>query len=71
MSTRKSLAAWDAAVNKYLTTRHALGRLYENEEYTLGHLRRFLMREGAGDLNEQHFNRWRAAFLSTQQSHSY
>jgi integrase len=62
MSTRKSLAAWDAAVNKYLTTRHALGRLYENEEYTLGHLRRFLVREGAGDLNEQHFNRWRAAF---------
>ena len=34
MPTRNPLAAWDAAVTAYLTNRRALGRMYENEEYT-------------------------------------
>ena len=62
MSTRNPLAAWDAAVTAYLTNRRALGRVYEKEEYTLNRVRRFLLSEGARDLDEQLFNRWRAPF---------
>lgn len=62
MSTRNLLVAWDAAVTAYLTSRRALGRLYEKEEYTLNHLRRLLLSEHAVELDEQLFNRWRAPF---------
>jgi len=62
MRTRKPLAAWDAAITAYLTNRRALGRLFDKEEYTLDHLRRFLVQAGAGDLDEQLFDRWRASF---------
>lgn len=62
MSTRNPLAAWDAAVTAYLHNRHALGRTYDKEEYTLKRLRRFLLSEGAHDLDEQLFDRWRAPF---------
>ena len=62
MSTRNHLAAWDSAVATYLTNRRALGRIYEKEEYTLNHVRRFLVSEHAADLDEQRFDRWRAPF---------
>ena len=62
MSTRNPQAAWDSAVATYLTNRRALGRIYEKEEYTLNHVRRFLVVERAADLDEQRFDRWRAPF---------
>lgn len=62
MSTRNPLAAWDAAVKAYLANRRALGRVYEKEEYTLNHVRRFLAGQHATDLNEQFFARWREPF---------
>src|SRR5688572_10788160 len=62
MGTRKPLAAWDAAVSSYLASRRALGRSYAKEEYALGRLRGFLVGQGATDLNEALFARWRASF---------
>lgn len=62
MSTRNPLAAWDAAVSAYLTNRRALGRTYQKEEYTLNRVRRFLMSQGAADLDEPLFNHWRTPF---------
>jgi integrase/recombinase XerD len=62
MRTRDSLAAWDAAVTAYLANRRALGRTYENDEYSLNRVRRFLVDAGATDLDEQLFDRWRASF---------
>ena len=62
MFNRKPLAAWDTAVAAYLANRRALGRAYENDEYSLNRLRRFLAKSNAADLNEQLFNRWRASF---------
>jgi len=59
---RNPLAAWDDAVAAYLANRRALGRIYENDEYSLNRLRRFLAKSGATDLDEQLFNRWRASF---------
>jgi len=62
MRTRKSLVAWDAAVTAYLANRRALGRTYENDEYSLNRVRRFLAESSAPDLDEHHFDRWRASF---------
>ncbi len=62
MPNRKPLAAWDAAVSAYLANRRASVALYENDEYTLNRLRRFLVNAGASDLDEQLFDRWRASF---------
>ena len=63
MSNRNLLAAWDTAMAAYLANRRALGRAYEKEEYTLNLVRRFLASQGATDLNEQLFARWRAPFF--------
>ena len=46
MPNRNPLAAWDAAISAYLANRRALGRTYENEEYTLNRVRRFLVDVG-------------------------
>jgi hypothetical protein len=62
MPNRNLLAAWDTAVAAYLANRRALGRAYENDEYSLNRLRRFLATSGATDLDEQLFHRWRASF---------
>lgn len=62
MRTRNPLAAWDAAVTAYLANRRALGRTYENDEYSLNRMRRFLVKAGATDLDGQLFDRWRATF---------
>ena len=62
MFNRKPLAAWDTAVAAYLANRRALGRAYENDEYSLNRSRRLLAKSNAADLNEQLFNRWRASF---------
>ena len=62
MPNRNPRAAWDTALAAYLANRRALGRAYENDEYSLNRLRRFLAQLGATDLDEQLFNRWRASF---------
>jgi len=59
MSTSEPLAAWDAAVKAYLTSRHAIGRLYAKEEYFLDDLRAFLVDINAVDLNRPLFDQWR------------
>lgn len=56
------LAGWDAAVAAYLSSRHALGRAYRDDEGILRHLRAFLVRQGQGDLDGALFERWRAQF---------
>lgn len=62
MSNRNPLAVWDTDVAAYLANRRALGRAYDNDEYSLNRLRRFLAESNAPDLNEPLFNRWRASF---------
>ncbi len=62
MPNRKTLAAWDTAVAAYLANRRALGRAYDNDEYSLNRLRRFLAESNATDLTDPLFNRWRATF---------
>ena len=60
MSTPEPLAAWDAAVSAYLTSRHAIGRLYAKEEYFLDDLRAFLVELNATDLDCPLFDQWRS-----------
>lgn len=62
MREHANLDAWDAIVSAFLSSRHAIGRAYVNEEQALLHLRGFLMRSGAADLDEATFDRWRSQF---------
>ncbi len=62
MHEHANLDAWDATVSAFLSSRHAIGRAYVNEEQTLLHLRGFLLRSGASDLDEETFDRWRSQF---------
>lgn len=62
MFTHKLLAGWDAAVAMYLTTRHALGRIYKKEEMILCDVRAFLVNVDAGDLDQPLFDQWREPF---------
>lgn len=62
MHRHANLDAWDAIVSAFLSSRHAIGRAYVNEEQVLLHLRNFLVRSGAADLDEASFDRWRSQF---------
>lgn len=62
MREHANLDAWDATVSAFLSSRHAIGRAYVNEEQALLHLRGFLVRSGAADLDEATFDRWRSQF---------
>jgi integrase/recombinase XerD len=55
-----SLDRW---IDAWLAHKRALGRGYDKEEWTLGHLRRFLVSSGANDLDQEGFDRWCASFL--------
>lgn len=57
-----NLYAWDAVVAAFLNSRHAIGRAYVGEEQVLRHLRSFLVRSGAVDLDTATFDRWRRQF---------
>ena len=59
MSNSQPMNRWDTAVRSYLSSRRALGSTYVPEEWVLGNVRKFLLREGATDLDEQLFDRWR------------
>jgi integrase len=52
----------DAAIDDYLSHFRALGRGYEQEEWLLGLLRRFLVQQGLDDLDRDGFDRWRRTF---------
>ena len=67
MSNAQPMNRWDIAVRSYLSSRRALGSTYIPEEWVLGNVRRFLVREGAMDLDARLFDRWRrcASHLST------
>lgn len=58
------LASWDAAITAYLANRRALGRGYHHEEWILAHLRGFLARAGAADLDQALFDQWRAQYYA-------
>lgn len=68
MDKPSSLERWDTAVAAYLSSRHALGREYRNEDWVLAHLRRFLVEAGSVDLDQPLFDRWRAQFYSMSAS---
>jgi len=52
----------DRWIDAWLAHQRALGRSYVNEELMLGHLRRFIVSSGAGDLDRKGFDRWCASF---------
>lgn len=62
MPTPNPLTGWDTAVAAYLTSRHALGRVYRKEELILNDVRAFLVTVGAADLDQSLFDQWRAPF---------
>lgn len=62
MHEHANLDAWDATVEAFLSSRHAIGRAYVDEEQVLLHLRGFLLQSGAADLDSVTFDRWRAQF---------
>jgi integrase len=62
MRNSPALSRWDTAVAAYLSSRHALGRAFRKEEIALRHIRAFLVRRGAKDLDEPLFDQWRHQF---------
>ena len=59
MSKALRLQRFDAALERYLSSRHALGRGSRLDEYVLRRLRRYLARTGHDDLNATSFAAWR------------
>ncbi|MDO9093617.1 MAG: hypothetical protein Q8R98_14820 [Rubrivivax sp.] len=66
-----NLYAWDAVVAAFLNSRHAIGRAYVGEEQVLRHLRSFLVRSGAVDLDTATFDRWRRQFQHLRETLIY
>jgi integrase/recombinase XerD len=59
MRNTTSLPRWDKAVAAYLSSRHALGRIYAVEEYVLNRVRAFIANAGARDISKALFEQWR------------
>lgn len=59
MRKTSSLQRFDAALNAYLSSRRALGRAVQMDEYVLRRLRQYLARAGCPDLDATSFVRWR------------
>src|SRR5262249_1661265 len=53
-----SLDRW---IDAWLAHQRALGRGYDNEEWMLGRLRRFVVSSGASDLDQKGFDLWCAS----------
>lgn len=53
-----SRTAIDVPINDFLAHQRILGRGYKHEEYTLQSFRRFLLDDGAEDLDQSVFDRW-------------
>ena len=62
MRNSPALSRWDATVADYLSSRHALGRVFRKEETVLCHMRAFLASRGAKDLDQPLFDQWRRQF---------
>lgn len=56
-----NLTPLDRWIEAWLTHQRALGRAYGNEEWILGHLCRFIVSSGAGDLDHKGFDSWCAS----------
>ena len=63
MRNQSALSRWDKAVDAYLSSRHALGRAFRKEEDVLRHMRAFLVRRSAKDLDQALFDEWRSQFF--------
>jgi integrase/recombinase XerD len=59
---RYRLARWDAAVTSYVANRRAFGRVYAQEQWILGTVRKHLVISQAADLDQRLFDRWRESF---------
>ena len=59
MRKANSLQRFDAALQAFVSSRRALGRAMQMDEYVLQHLRRYLIRAGSSDLDAVSFERWR------------
>jgi integrase len=62
MRNSAALTRWDSAAAAYLSSQHALGRGFRKEEMVLHHIRAFLARRGARDLDQPLFDEWRRQF---------
>ena len=73
MDTTSLMPRLDAAISAYLTHYRALRRGYDQEEWLLGQMRAFLVRQGAGDLDREIFEQWRNTFchLHPNSRHTY
>jgi integrase/recombinase XerD len=64
MNINNRLFPLDQAITAYLAHYRALGRGYDQEEWVLGLMRRFLDKEGVSDLDREGFEAWRRTFSS-------
>jgi integrase len=73
MHTTNLMPRLDAAISAYLTHYRALRRGYNQEEWVLGLMRTFLIRQGAADLDRESFEQWRNTFchLHPNTRHTY
>jgi integrase/recombinase XerD len=73
MDTTNLTPRLDAAIAAYLTHYRALCRGYDQEEWVLGLMRIFVVRQGAGDLDRELFEQWRNTFchLHPNSRHTY
>lgn len=62
MSNGIPLGQWDTAIAAYLSSRHALGRVFRKEERILNRFRNYLAAEGAIDIDQALFDQWRRQF---------
>ena len=59
MHKQPPLYRFDTAVQAYISSRRALGRGVQLDEYVLSRLRAFLSQAGCPDLDAENFERWR------------
>jgi integrase/recombinase XerD len=59
MSNPPRLQRFDTALERFISSRHALGRASRLDEYVLRRLRAYLARAGHGDLSATSFASWR------------
>jgi integrase len=73
MDTTSLLPRLDAAIAAYLAHYRALRCGYDQEEWVLGSMRTFLVRQRAGDLDRDVFEQWRNTFshLHPNSRHTY
>jgi integrase/recombinase XerD len=61
-SSPHRLTRWDAAVASYIANRQTFGRVYAQEQWILGTVRKRLVIARAADLDQRLFDQWRKTF---------